>query len=254
MPIEDANYISELDSNNPAHGDPAGWGDDHLRMMKKALKNSLPNISGKVDLTHDEINGLPQSILDAVSATVNFMLPHTEQKYSIKPWSTILAPVPDGWQLMDGTNGIPDLRGLFVVGAGNGYSVGDSGGSVDRETEEAGEHDHDGKTGGTAITKAQMPPHGHGVAGQKVLAYPGNESSTFGPDYDPSDKDGKVIELQSEGDGEKHDHTVGSDGKHKHTVDVRPPYYALAWIIKTSEITSSDITDLLAGLSGEDVE
>jgi hypothetical protein len=37
--------------------------------------------------------------------------------------------IPAGWALCDGTNGTPDLRGLFIVGAGGTYAVGATGGS-----------------------------------------------------------------------------------------------------------------------------
>lgn len=33
-------------------------------------------------------------------------------------WSGTIASVPAGWQVCDGTNGTPNLQGLFVVGAG----------------------------------------------------------------------------------------------------------------------------------------
>ena len=38
--------------------------------------------------------------------------------------------VSDGWAFCDGTNGMPDLKNRFVVGAGNSYAVGLTGGTV----------------------------------------------------------------------------------------------------------------------------
>jgi len=35
-------------------------------------------------------------------------------------WSGIVANIPAGWQLCDGTNGTPDLRGKFIRGAFEG--------------------------------------------------------------------------------------------------------------------------------------
>lgn len=49
---------------------------------------------------------------------------------TIKPWDTSTYAIPDGWQLCDGTNGTPDLRDVFIVGAGSTYSVGDTGGGA----------------------------------------------------------------------------------------------------------------------------
>ncbi len=50
-------------------------------------------------------------------------------------WSGAIVDIPTGWQLSDGTNGTPDLRGRFVVGAGSTYSPDETGGDI--------QHDHD---------------------------------------------------------------------------------------------------------------
>jgi len=46
-------------------------------------------------------------------------------------WSGSTGSVPSGWLLCDGTNGTPDLRDRFIVGAGNSYSVNATGGTAD---------------------------------------------------------------------------------------------------------------------------
>ena len=45
-------------------------------------------------------------------------------------WSGAANAIPTGWVLCNGANGTPDLRDRFVVGAGSGYSVGNTGGSA----------------------------------------------------------------------------------------------------------------------------
>lgn len=55
---------------------------------------------------------------------INSVIP----KGTIVLWSGAIATIPNGWVLCDGTNGTPDLRNRFVVGAGSEYSVGDKGG------------------------------------------------------------------------------------------------------------------------------
>lgn len=45
-------------------------------------------------------------------------------------WSGTLGTIPTGFRRCDGTNGTPDLRDKFVVGAGSTYAVGATGGSV----------------------------------------------------------------------------------------------------------------------------
>ena len=44
-------------------------------------------------------------------------------------WSGTVATIPDGFSLRDGSNGTPDLRNRFVIGAGSNYAVGATGGS-----------------------------------------------------------------------------------------------------------------------------
>ena len=46
-------------------------------------------------------------------------------------WSGSTGSIPSGFLLCDGTNGTPDLRNSFIVGAGNSYTVGQTGGSAD---------------------------------------------------------------------------------------------------------------------------
>ena len=43
-------------------------------------------------------------------------------------WSGSIGSIPAGYVICDGNNGTPDLRDRFVVGAGNTYAVGNSGG------------------------------------------------------------------------------------------------------------------------------
>ena len=50
-------------------------------------------------------------------------------------WSGLLANIPNGWLLCDGTSGTPDLREQFIRGTPDGIDPGDTGG--------AAIHDHD---------------------------------------------------------------------------------------------------------------
>jgi hypothetical protein len=52
--------------------------------------------------------------------------------------------IPDNWKLCDGTNGTPDLRDRFIVGAGNDYDIGDIGG-----------------TESVTLTATNLPEHSH---------------------------------------------------------------------------------------------
>lgn len=62
-------------------------------------------------------------------------------------WSGAANAIPNGWALCNGSNGTPDLRGRFVVGAGDTYSVGDTGGAAS-----------------VTLTVSQIPKHSHQIA------------------------------------------------------------------------------------------
>ena len=46
-------------------------------------------------------------------------------------WSGSIGSIPAGWYLCDGTNGTPNLKNSFIVGAGDVYPVSGAGGSAD---------------------------------------------------------------------------------------------------------------------------
>lgn len=50
---------------------------------------------------------------------------------SIILWSGAIGAIPSGYYLCNGSNGTPDLRNRFIVGAGDSYSVNQTGGSAD---------------------------------------------------------------------------------------------------------------------------
>jgi hypothetical protein len=45
-------------------------------------------------------------------------------------WSGTVASIPWGWQLCDGSNGLPDFRDRFIIGAGGTYAPGESVGAA----------------------------------------------------------------------------------------------------------------------------
>lgn len=59
MPIEpNVSYIDDLNVSNPPATDPLSQVDEHLRLIKTAVKQSFPNISGAVTATQSVLNGL----------------------------------------------------------------------------------------------------------------------------------------------------------------------------------------------------
>lgn len=120
-------------------------------------------------------------------------------------WSGAINQIPTGWALCDGKQGTPDLRQKFVVGAGGqgGYAVGDIGGE-DK----------------VKLTITHMPPHAHTVS---VPTPAFNRNITkLGADTQAGRSNGAINYTTT---------TVGYGMPHEN----RPPYYALAYIMKLPE-------------------
>jgi len=66
MALESANYIDGLVSTNPTSTDNIGDGDNHIRLLKTAIKATFPYLTGAVTPTHSEIN---LAVSEANSAT-----------------------------------------------------------------------------------------------------------------------------------------------------------------------------------------
>lgn len=59
MTVEVANFISQLDASYPASGDAKAEGDNHLRLIKAAVKGSFPNLTAApVTPTTNDLNTL----------------------------------------------------------------------------------------------------------------------------------------------------------------------------------------------------
>lgn len=148
-------------------------------------------------------------------------------------WFGSLGSVPSGWQLCNGTNGTPDLRDRFIIGAGGAVALGVTGGSG--TTGEAA-----GNTGSTALTQAQLPPHRHSLWGdtdsvttattglgagnaETVAGRTANVTQSF---VTNAGEDGSPL-VSETGGGEGHTHTLAA-----HTHTNTPPYVGLYFIMK----------------------
>jgi hypothetical protein len=56
MALESGSFLADLNAANPTGTDPKSQGDDHIRLLKSALKNSFPNVAGAVTPSHTELN------------------------------------------------------------------------------------------------------------------------------------------------------------------------------------------------------
>ncbi len=147
-------------------------------------------------------------------------------------WSGSTGTIPTGYQICNGTNGTPDLRDRFVVGAGNSYAVGGTGGATSVTSGGGGAHTHGGTSGHTLST-GQLASHSH------AIQVGGADDNNHTGNYDgPSDSDagprGYTRNTASTGNNESHSHGIPDSGTHTHTVATLPPYYALAYIQRIS--------------------
>jgi len=70
MGLETGTFIDDLIVTNPLSTDKRRFGDDHLRLIKKVLKNSFPTIDGAVVPSLEEINFL-DGVTSAVQAQID---------------------------------------------------------------------------------------------------------------------------------------------------------------------------------------
>ena len=143
-------------------------------------------------------------------------------------WSGSIASIPSGWYLCNGSNGTPDLRDRFVVGAGSSYAVAATGGSANAivvshshtATVTDPGHNHAYLSGATGVST----PNGTGGFvrdGSYSTVYSGFTGTT------PTSTNGEQIARNTTGISVSVD-TAGSSGTNANL----PPYYALAYIMK----------------------
>ena len=223
-------------------------------------------------------------------------------------WSGSVASIPSGWVLCNGSNSTPDLRNFFIVGAGDAYAVGATGGSntvalaetnlpghthsvsgttasdgahthnvsgntsntgahthnVSGNTSNTGDHTHNGSTSNTGshnhtFTRGQaggdfpQNPSYVGPGGNDSVATYNGVSNTGAHSHNFTTANAGAHSHTLSGTADSagdHSHTLSgtadSAGAHTHTFSTtsgstgsgtahenRPPYYALAYIMKT---------------------
>lgn len=115
-------------------------------------------------------------------------------------WAGAIGSIPTGWQLCNGSGGAPDLRDRFIVGAGNSYSIGNSGGSNNKNI--AHTHSFSGTTSGRANYNFQRVSNNY------------DSTTNENPDHN-------------------HTYSGNTSSGGSASLDIRPPYYSLAFIYKT---------------------
>jgi hypothetical protein len=127
-------------------------------------------------------------------------------------WSGSTGSVPAGWLLCDGTNGTPNLRNSFIVGAGDTYAVNATGGTADAVV-----------VAHTHAATVTDPGHTHTItASTGTIDISGGGGSAGSPAASTSTASAVTgISVTNA--------STGVSGTNANL----PPYYALAYIIKT---------------------
>ena len=181
----------------------------------------------------------------------------------ISMWAGSTSSIPDGWQLCDGGSAatselqsivgstVPDLRDKFIVGAGNTYSVGNTGGSPNAVVVE---HSHTGESHAHGIntsfninasgtTSIDDVPHTHPIAGTVGTGSGLNAGADYTGNYSPRSTNAATDtnhshtfsinttaslsgSTENSGGGNTGVEGVNAEGKNL------PPYYSLCYIIK----------------------
>ena len=138
----------------------------------------------------------------------------------ISMWSGSIATIPSGWFLCNGSNGTPDLRDRFVVGAGSTYAVAATGGTADAIVVT---HTH------TATSAVTDPQHTHNFSSVNSTS-----SGSFFTDHSGSDTREyfNTTQTAAASTGITVATTVNSTGSSGTNANL-PPYYALAYIMKS---------------------
>ena len=190
------------------------------------FNNLVIAVASKANLISPIFSGVPTAPTAPAGAsttqiaTTAFVAQNAILSGMIVMWSGVVADIPTGYVLCDGTSGTPNLVNRFVMGAGTGRTPGDTGGNADATLVS---HTHTGSTNAAGN-------HDHGIPKFLVADVPG----TGDIDRDNEYQQWKATPgLRVEHNG-THSHTVSINSTGSSATNANlPPYWALCFIMKT---------------------
>jgi len=217
----------------------SNWANTTLSDLATAMTGSVAAdgqtpITGNIQMGGNKITGMANGTALTDAATVGQAVPSG----AILMWSGSIGSIPSGWLICDGTNGTPDLRSRFVVGAGSTYAVNATGGSADAIAV-AHTHTYSGTTGGMSANAS----HSHSVS-DPGHSHSGQVGQNNGTGYAVGQPSG--LEIGGIGAAATNISIVSASVAHTHTFSGTtastgssgtnanlPPYLALAYIMKS---------------------
>ena len=139
-------------------------------------------------------------------------------------WSGAVNAIPAGWALCDGANSTPDLRDRFVVGAGRGYAA--------RATGGVASHTHgfaSATIGYTTLDANTLPSHTHSATPGRAFIVNDPNANVRWSGSGSGDIQNLWGQIAASGASWGHTHSLSASLA---TSDNRPPFYALAFIMK----------------------
>ena len=215
---------------------------------------TLPEVGASDDTWGTKLNANWSSLdtdLKTVSDTSTTAFTYRVPAGGIIMWSGAVVAIPSGWVICDGANGTPDLRNRFLVGAGDTYAVGATGGAatvtLDATQIPAHSHTADGNLTAASAgshthtgTTASNGDHSHGIEAQHISYANSGLNARGGVIV------GNLGSTTTVNGAHTHTFTTTSDGAHTHDItgstsntggglahENLPPYYALAYIMKS---------------------
>lgn len=188
----DTNGTAQVVAGTPEPAQPSG------ETGRQTYQPQPVDLAGTAGVVIAEV-WVPAGASDVTSDDISDRRPlvgmSTVPSNAIVMWSGAIGDIPTGWTLCDGTNGAPNLQNRFIVGAGDQYAVDAAGGADEVQ-----------------LTEAELASHSHQA------------------DFDETDGgSGNVSLMNAAGDeGTASVDSAGGDEPHEN----RPPYYALAYIMK----------------------
>ena len=166
--------------------------------------------------TYDNIYGILGTIPTSSSTVPSGM---------ILLWSGSIGSIPTGYYLCDGSNGTPDLRNRFVIGAGDAYAVNATGGSADSIVVS---HNHTATSTSTVTDPGHIHTFPNSTSAQRGLDLGGTATLTAGSEQaasitSNSATTGVTVATST---------TVATSGTSGTGANI-PPYYALCYIMKS---------------------
>jgi hypothetical protein len=155
-------------------------------------------------------------------ATTAFVLANGIPSGAIVLWSGSIGSIPSGWLLCNGSSGTPDLRDRFVVGAGTTYAVDATGGSANATLPS---HTH-------TFTGAALGNHNHTLTTNRTQKSGNNTPFMLSDPNVGENLDGSAAFNTSSVSAGTPSGTNSTEGSSATNANL-PPYYALAYIMKT---------------------